>query len=180
MIEIVLIMKKIFIPVMGMAMLCFFSSCSKETDCCEIEPETTEETKTVTNIDNELLLKLVNDLRIAGCNCGSTAMPPVKPLAWNVNLASAAIGHSEFMASAKVLQHESADGKTVGYRVSATGYNWSNVGENIARGQTSEEQVFKDWLASEPHCKNMMYAVLKDMGAARSGTNWTQIFVSNL
>jgi len=50
------------------------------------------------------------------------------------------------------------------------------VGENIAFGQTTEAQVFNDWIASESHCKNIMTASFKEMGAARADNYWTQVF----
>lgn len=167
---------------MCIAALCFFTSCSKTNDCCEIKPETKAEIelKTATNINNDLLLKMVNDLRVAGCNCGNSVMPPVGALTWNKQLASAAISHSEYMDSVKVMRHEAADGTKVGHRVFATNYNWSSVGENIARGYKTEEQVFKGWLLSEPHCRNMMQATFKEMGAAKVGEYWTQVFATKI
>jgi len=170
-------MKSIHVPLMCIA-LCFALSCKKGTD-------TTAETKidpvaisTVTNINNDALLKLVNDTRLAGCNCGTTVMPPVAALNWNINLASAAVSHSSYMASIKVLSHQSANGATVGTRVKATGYNWTTVGENIASGQTTEAQVFNDWIKSEDHCKNIMNAAFKEMGAAQTDKYWVQVFGS--
>ncbi|QIL38455.1 CAP domain-containing protein [Pedobacter sp. HDW13] len=155
-------------------------SCKKGTDSTTTEMPTTLkiEVSTTTNINNDALLKLVNDIRSAGCNCGTTKMPSVGALTWNVNLSSAALYQSKYTASIKSLVHTSANGETVGTRVSATGYNWTTVGENLASGQTTEVQVFNEWIASESHCKNIMTASFKEMGAARTDNYWAQVFAS--
>jgi len=170
---------KIIVPkLMCVALCCALFSCKKGTDSSTPEtPGTLKiEISSTTNINNDALLKLVNDTRLAGCNCGTTKMPPVAALTWNANLASAAIYQSKYMASIKSMVHTSANGETVGTRVTATGYNWTTVGENIAFGQTTEAQVFNDWIASESHCKNIMTASFKEMGAARADNYWTQVF----
>jgi len=105
-------------------------------------------------------------------------MPPVDALSWSVNLSSAAIGHSKYIASIRTLSHTSANGDNVGARVKATGYTWTVVGENIASGQTSETQVFNDWISSEAHCKNIMNAAFKEMGAAKTEYYWVQVFAA--
>ena len=158
-------------------MLCFASSCKKGTDTSASEASTTLkiEASTTTNINNDALLKLVNDTRLAGCTCGTTAMPAVGAVTWNANLASAAIYQSNYMASIKQLVHTSGKGETVGDRAKAAGYIWLTVGENLAEGQTTEAQVFADWIKSESHCKNIMNASFKDMGAAKSGVYWVQV-----
>ncbi|QPH39287.1 CAP domain-containing protein [Pedobacter endophyticus] len=171
-------MKKKIVPTMCIAALCLFASCSKRNDCCEIKPETKEEIeyKVNSNIDNDLLLKMVNDIRTAGCNCGSSIMPPVPAITWNHLLTAAAINQVSYMAAAKTLTHTSANGGSVGDRVTATGYKWRAVGENIAVGQKSEQEVFNAWLKSEGHCKNIMNAAFKEMGAAKVDSYWSQVF----
>ena len=173
-----IVMKSIVPKLMCIALCCALLSCKKGTDSSTTETPTTLkiEVSTATNINNDALLKLVNDTRLAGCKCGTTTMPAVGALTWNANLGSAAIYHSKYIASIKSLVHTSANGESVGARVTATGYNWTTVGENIASGQTSETQVFNDWLASESHCKNMMNAAFKEMGAAKTDTYWVQVF----
>ncbi|MCX3266247.1 CAP domain-containing protein [Pedobacter agri] len=167
---------KLYVPMIGLAIACFATSCKKGTESTAIETLTKIETPLVTNLNNELMLKLVNDIRLAGCKCGTTTMPPVTALTWNSNLATAASNQSKYMESINKMQHESANGKGVGDRVTASGYQWKSVGENVAQGQTTENQVFNDWLKSEGHCKNMMNADYKEIGAARAGAFWTQVF----
>lgn len=174
-------MKLKFIPLVCMAIACGVSSCKKGIDSSDTDQSLNTqkiEASTVTNLNSDLLLKLVNDTRLTGCNCGNSIMPPVATVTWNANLASAAISHSKYMQSVNKLQHESANGSGVGTRVTAAGYTWKAVGENIAQGQSTELQVFNDWIKSEGHCKNIMNANYKEMGAAKSGSFWTQVFAT--
>ncbi|MDN3586747.1 CAP domain-containing protein [Pedobacter aquatilis] len=129
-----------------------------------------------TGLNNELLLKLVNDVRTKGCNCGTTVMPPVAALTWNNLLAAAALTHSKDMNTNNYFSHTSLDGKNPGDRITASGYKWMSYGENIAAGQPNEQAVFDAWLSSEGHCKNIMNANFRDMGVAKDGRYWTQEF----
>jgi uncharacterized protein YkwD len=71
-------------------------------------------------------------------------------------------------------------GTNVGHRLTGTGYSWSIVGENIARGQTTPRQVMRDWLASAGHCRNIMDPSFTEAGyaitTAGNGPYWAQIF----
>ena len=51
-------------------------------------------TTIVYNVNKAKLLDLVNAVRKTGCNCGTTAMPPVAIVTWNDRLAKAAYDHS--------------------------------------------------------------------------------------
>ena len=165
----------------------YLTSCTKSST--EITPATkkvdtinptttpTVDSKVTTNIDNTAMLKLVNDTRAAGCTCGTTLMPPVAPLTWSDALASAALSHSLDMNATGQFSHNSSDGTSFSTRITASGYtNWSALGENIAYGQTTEQQVFNAWIQSEGHCKNIMNGSFKEIGAAKVGTYWTQDF----
>lgn len=174
-------MKSILFPITCVALCCALS-CKKGSDSntSDTTPKILKiEISTATNINNDVLLKLVNDTRLAGCKCGTVTMPPVAALTWNVNLGAAAIYQSKYNSSIKALVHTSANGETVGDRVTATGYTWTTVGENLASGQTTEAQVFNEWIASESHCKNIMTASYKEMGAAKTTDNyWAQVFAA--
>ncbi|WP_316827246.1 CAP domain-containing protein [Pedobacter miscanthi] len=172
-------MKFIAFPLTCIALCCVLS-CKKGTDsaAAEIPAPLKIEISSTTNINNDALLKLINDTRLAGCKCGNITMPPVAAVTWNANLASAAIYQSKYEASINKLVHTSANGETVGARVTATGYNWTSVGENVAFGQTTEAEVFNDWIKSEEHCKNIMTASFKETGAAKTDKYWVQVFAS--
>lgn len=171
-------LSKRFVPLM------FFISmlavaCTKEAPIQPLEPDT-DGTGTVdviaNNVNQDTLLFLVNEVRAKGCNCGGTAMPPVQPLRWNVLLELAAAKHSKDMLENKYFSHTSPNGTTPKMRIQAAGYNYAWMGENIASGPAKELDVIKGWLGSPDHCKNMMSAQFKEMGVARAGKYWTQVF----
>ena len=112
------------------------------------------------------VLQRVNALRAAGAVCGTTAYPATTALSWNNQLLQSAQGHSTDMAQKNYFSHTSQDGRTLGQRVTATGYAWSNVGENIAAGQRSVEQVMTGWTNSPGHCQNLMNPAFRDVAVA--------------
>jgi len=164
---------------------------------CENSDDVTNEEKTsrtgtvnaigeISNLNNELMLKLVNGVRASGCECRDkegniTKMPPASPLEWNDKLTLAAKKHSEDMALNNYFSHDNLKNETVGDRVTLVGYKWSAAAENIARGQKTEKEVFDGWLNSYGHCKNIINSTVKEMGVARSAGDtpyWTQVFAS--
>ncbi|MDX1438272.1 MAG: CAP domain-containing protein [Rubricoccaceae bacterium] len=122
------------------------------------------------------MLVAVNQLRAEGRDCGGTYYGPVEPLAWNRNLASAAIRHSNDMAEHDHFAHVGTDGSTVGDRVSQAGYEWREVGENIAHNQQSISEVVEAWANSSGHCANIMGDGFVEIGAAETDRYWTQVF----
>ncbi len=130
----------------------------------------------VYNVNKTKMLQLVNNVRQTGCNCGSTVMPPVAPVTWNDKLAKAAYEHSLEMKINNYFSHTGFNGSNAGQRITAAGYLWKTYGENIAKGYTSEQAVVSGWLSSEGHCKNIMGANFKEMGAGREENYWTQVF----
>ena len=136
-------------------------------------PPTTSGTST---LNEATMLQLVNAARAKGCNCGSTYMQPVSPVAWNDKLEQAALNHSIDMTTNNFFSHTGSNGSTPATRITGVGYQWSAVGENIAMGYPDEKAVVDAWLSSEGHCKNIMNGVFTEMGVARDGKYWTQEF----
>ncbi|RZL35390.1 MAG: CAP domain-containing protein, partial [Rubrivivax sp.] len=99
-------------------------------------------------------------------------------------LTQAAVAHSDDMVAKNFFDHVGSNGSTLGTRVTAAGYTWSSVGENIAAGQTSVAEVVDGWMKSEGHCANLMNAGFRDIGVACVAggasntyrTYWTQDF----
>lgn len=130
-------------------------------------------------IDKTILLRLVNEVRATGCDCGGEQMPAVSPLAWNSMLEKAALDHSRDMDQNNFFSHTGSNGSTVGERVTKAGFVWRSCGENIAKGYPTEEAVVQGWINSAGHCKNIMNPGFTLMGIAKSGDYWTQVFASN-
>ncbi len=89
------------------------------------------------------------------------------------------------MAENNFFSHTGSDGLSVSGRVTATGYDWSAVGENIAAGQSTVDQVMQSWLDSEGHCKNIMSDQFDEFAVSRVDTDsadydhyWTQVFAA--
>ena len=130
------------------------------------------------------VLKLVNDVRSVGATCGTVYNPPTSPLSWNDQLATAAEGHSRDMADKNYVSHTSLDGRTFVNRITNAGYTgYSALGENIAAGYSTANDVVDGWMKSPGHCSNIMNPVFKDLGvgyASNSGSTyknyWTQDF----
>ncbi|MCW3073857.1 MAG: hypothetical protein JWP69_926 [Flaviaesturariibacter sp.] len=131
-----------------------------------------------TTLDKTLLLKLVNEARGKGVQCGDVWYPPVAPLSWNIQLEAAATLHSADMFRKKYFSHIEDDGSTANTRIEKAGYIWMTYGENIAFGYATEKDVVDGWLKSPGHCKNIMNKAFKEVGIGRVGDYWTQDFGS--
>ena len=133
--------------------------------------------------NEQLMLDLVNAARAQARDCGSQTFAATTTLKWSCNLTTAADTHTRDMASNNFFSHTGSDGLTVSNRVTATGYKWRAVGENIAAGQPTEEVVMQDWIDSPGHCANIMNPTYEDFGSAFIFTDqanfssyWTQVF----
>ena len=137
--------------------------------------------------ERALLLQLVNDARAAGRTCGATSYDPAPPVSWNCQLESAARAHSVDMGTWNFFSHTGSNGSSAGQRVTAAGYVWQAVAENIAAARPASSlnatAVVAGWLNSPGHCANIMNPNFVHMGVAYSlPTNvdwdiyWTQKF----
>ena len=129
------------------------------------------------------LLTLVNQARAQGQTCGGEALPPAPALTLNAQLNRAAQLHSEDMGNNGYFSHTGLDGSSVGDRVAAQGYQGTFVGENIAAGQQTPQDVMASWLSSTGHCRNIMSADYTELGIGIArvegspfGIYWTQVF----
>jgi uncharacterized protein YkwD len=128
-------------------------------------------------------LELVNEARARGTRCGTREFAPAPPLTLSSTLASVASGHAADMAEHDYFEHEDLGGHSPADRVRAVGYREKLVGENIAYGPESVEDVVKGWLDSPGHCANIMDPRFEQMGFAyatgrgsRPGLYWVQVF----
>lgn len=133
---------------------------------------------------SERVLQLVNDARARARNCGSQSFAAAAPLALNATLAKAAREHTADMAHYSYMDHQGRDGSTPAQRVTRAGYKWSRVGENVAAGAGTAEDVVAGWLSSPGHCANIMNPTFTEMGVAFAlanddyGIYWTQVFAA--
>ncbi|AWY38610.1 CAP domain-containing protein [Pseudomonas putida] len=133
--------------------------------------------------EGQKLLAEVNVARARPRQCGAQSFAATSPLAWNATLATAAETHSRSMANNNYFDHKDRDGRTPGDRAELAGYDFQQIGENIAAGQDSVRKVVDGWLTSPGHCANLMNPQFKELGAAYAtdpksdaGIYWTAMF----
>lgn len=112
------------------------------------------------------VLALVNAVRERGTTCGRRRYRPTTPVQLSPALGQIARGHARDMAKHAYFEHEDLSGRTPADRVRAAGYDEQVVGENIAFGPTSAEEVVRGWLHSPGHCANIMDPRFAQMGIA--------------
>ena len=124
---------------------------------------------------DQKVLQLVNaERRKAGLN----------PLSMSENLDTAADKYSKEMLDANHFSHTGPDGSSMRQRIEDEGYtNWRRLGENIAAGQRTPEQVVQGWMNSPGHRANILNSSVTHMGLGfaegdgdRYGNRWTQVF----
>src|SRR5260221_1933037 len=70
------------------------------------------------------------------------------------------------MARHNYFEHEDLTGRSPADRVRAVGYQEKLVGENIAYGPKTADEVVQGWLDSPAHCENIMDPRFAEMGIA--------------
>jgi uncharacterized protein YkwD len=98
----------------------------------------------------------INQARAREQVCGNQRMAATTPIRWDVNAMSAARSQALFLQQANQFGHTGENGSHVGDRLKATGFVWQKVGENLAAGFNSVEEVVISWLASPSHCRVLM------------------------
>ncbi len=106
------------------------------------------------------VIALLNQQRVA------SGVPTVKRSA---TLEAAAQSYSDVMMRATAggpvyLAHTGPDGSSLGQRVTAAGYNWFSLGEDLAAGQKSPEQVVSEWMGSPLHRDNLLSPEYREVG----------------
>ncbi len=125
----------------------------------------------------EEMLEAINEARAEGVTDNDGVWhPPVPHLRWNEKLEAAALRHSEDMHENNFIAHTGSDGSTPWERIEEAGYTFQIASENVAKGHRSVEAVMSDWLGSPGHCANIMNEDVIEVGAARVGDSWTQVF----
>lgn len=98
----------------------------------------------------------------------------------NSRLERSAQGWTNEMVSHRDFTH----GADFASRISAVGFHWSYVGENIAAGFETPSAVVRGWMESTGHCQNILSPVYRMVGTGVSGGapqanakgTWTQDF----
>ncbi len=120
------------------------------------------------------MLAVINQAR---CDNGLT------PLTLNEQLGAAALAHAIDMATNNFFSHTGSDGSDVSARVTATGYPWRLVGENLAGGPNDPARVHEMLMNSPGHRANILDPGYREFGlgvinreAAEYRWYWTEVF----
>jgi uncharacterized protein YkwD len=97
-------------------------------------------------------------------------LPPVR---LNQTLNQAAQKHSDYQAANRRMSHDGAGGSQVSDRVSAAGYRWRSVNENVAWNQQTPQEVVQAWINSPGHRANLLSASVKEIGVGENNKYWT-------
>lgn len=131
------------------------------------------------------VLALVNEVRASGTRCGGKSFAAAPALRLSGTLDGVAAEHAQDMARQGYFEHVDLRGNTPADRVRATGYREKLVGENIAYGPESAQEVVAGWLHSNGHCENIMDPRFVEMGLAvasgqgsKHGLYWDQMLAT--
>ncbi len=130
-------------------------------------------------------VELINAARARGARCGARELAPAPPVHLSTQLSDVALGHAVDMARHNYFDHQDPAGRSPADRVRASGYHETLVGENIAYGPKSAEEVVRGWLDSPGHCENIMDVRFSEVGIAyaagsgsKPGLYWVQVFAA--
>lgn len=138
---------------------------------------TTAESAPETDFATEVVALVNQERAAAGCS----------PLAVDPLIENAALAHSRDMARNDFFSHTGSDGSSPADRVTAQGYEWTRLGENIAAGYTSPAAVVAGWMDSPGHRANILncdftetgvgyYYLENDSGETNYHHYWTHDF----
>jgi uncharacterized YkwD family protein len=119
------------------------------------------------------VLELVNQER---------AKVGLNPLTLNAKLSSVATQKSQDMADLGYFDHTSPTYGSPFDMMKQFGVSYQSAGENIAKGQTSPEQVMNGWMNSDGHRANILNSSFTQLGVgvvknANGQLIWTQMFI---
>ncbi|MCY1136598.1 CAP domain-containing protein [Actinoplanes sp. Pm04-4] len=122
------------------------------------------------------VIRLVNAER-SKAGCGA--------LTGDARLHRSAKKHSDRQAAQETMSHQLPGEASMGDRVSAEGYRWGGVAENVAAGYQTPAAVMEGWMNSAGHKANILNCGYKNIGVGvtKSGKGtryWTQNFASPL
>jgi uncharacterized protein YkwD len=114
-------------------------------------------TGTISDAFQEQLLSRVNAARAAA---------GVAPLTLNASLNRAAQDYAALMAATGCFAHDCPPEPNFARRAEAAGYTgWRTLGENIAYGQRTADEVHDAWMNSSGHRANILNPSFREFGA---------------
>jgi uncharacterized protein YkwD len=151
------------------------SSTPKASTQATTKPTITPQSITTNNSYTDQVISLVNTER-SKAGLGSVSK--------NGQLTNSAQGYAQYMADANFFAHEGPNGSTFITRNKDAGYYpYHYLGENIAAGQRTPQEVMTAWMNSSGHRANILKPEYKEIGVGYTsksgttyGTYWAQEF----
>ena len=103
------------------------------------------------------LIEVTNEQRVAA---------GLAPVTRSIELTASAGAHSDDQAAHKTMGHVGSDGSTLADRVNLTGYRWTALGENVAVGYATADEVMAGWMSSPDHRNNILKPEFAHIGVA--------------
>ncbi len=100
----------------------------------------------------------------------------LRSLSFNCQLTVAAQNHTLDMERNRMLSHTGSDGSSMVDRVRRTGYRPGYLGENVAVGQRTPQEVVDSWMRSSGHRRNILNPNYEEIGVGYDNRYWTQVF----
>lgn len=113
------------------------------------------------------VFELVNDHREAN------NLPKLK---YDVKLADASQAHAVDMNANNYFSHTGLNGSDFSLRARNAGYTGFPSGENIAKGQTTPQEVVTGWMNSSGHRANILSNYSNEIGVGFHNNHWVQTF----
>ena len=139
------------------------------------KPESTPEQKPSTDFSSyqQQVLDLVNAER---------TKRGISALTLDSNLSSVATKKSQDMVNKNYFDHTSPTYGSPFDMMKQFGISYRTAGENIAKGQKTQQEVVTAWMNSEGHRKNILNPNFTNLGVgiakdSKGTTYWTQMFI---
>ena len=111
---------------------------------------------------------------LQGSTNSARAQNGVASLQINSKLAAAAQAKADDMASRNYWSHNTPEGNPPWTFVTAQGYSYQKLGENLAAGFSDEQSAINGWMGSPPHRDNMLDSAFLEVGFGwASNPNYT-------
>ncbi|GAB9476205.1 hypothetical protein Gpo141_00013274 [Globisporangium polare] len=78
------------------------------------------------------------------------------PFCTNKKIQAASQLHSQDQATNNFMSHTGSNGSNMGMRITAQGFVWSSIAENVAAGQVDVASVMTSWMNSAGHKANIL------------------------
>ncbi|MEK3983622.1 CAP domain-containing protein [Paenibacillus sp. FSL K6-3166] len=126
------------------------------------------QTSTSSSASVQKVLELVNKERT---NAG------LKPLSLNSELSKMALAKAQDMSDNNYFDHQSPTYGSPFDMMKAFGISYNTAGENIAKGQSSPEEVMNQWMNSPGHRANILNSSFTEIGIGYYNSEWVQEFI---